>query len=542
MVSPQANAAQQRTKDYRFRRGELSAFGRARISADRLAWLIFGVGTLATILLLVCVVLVWKAGYTLAAILLLVTMVVVIQGLWSIYAYARQNFLEPDLAFRKWLQKVCDGELDARIELPEQHRHFKELNFHTQNLSIALSDLSNDMELLVDSQTSRLQNQKQVLELLFRLTSDVSNETTDDAVLETVCKYLSEWFGTATVCAYEVKGSSSSIVQVAKNFSNAGATSDLLSVVNLPHRKIPAYKDIPYEICYENESGFSTPLRIVVPYFTVGKPAGFLTIDLDSEASSAGQDTERVLRTVSEQLSLFNDKSLAVEQTQQARILNDRNLLAADIHDSLAQTLLATRYQVTLLLEKVKGKGDLPWLTELEKIEHAVHDANREVRDLIWQYRSPLSDKHYVQSLESLVAEFSEESGIQTFFQTGDASVEFTPAEETLLNGIVGEVLTNAQKYSDASMIRVLLQREQSGARRLLIEDDGVGFDASLTDVKGVAAGVEKESRAEHVGLEIMHERAVAIGARLIVDSEPGDGTRVSIILPPLICPKVEQV
>jgi len=100
--------------------------------------------------------------------------VLIVLSLFYVYQYTNQHFIEPDLSFRMWLQQVCDGNLDARIGLDENHRHYKELNFHTSNLATSLLRLSDNMDSLVESQTKKLSDQKRVLELLFNLTADVS--------------------------------------------------------------------------------------------------------------------------------------------------------------------------------------------------------------------------------------------------------------------------------------------------------------------------------------------------------------------------------
>ena len=99
-----------------------------------------------------------------------------------------------------------------------------------------------------------------------------------------------------------------------------------------------------------------------------------------------------------------------------------------------------------------------------------------------------------------------------------------------MVQRIVREALINANKYSNATAIRVYLRVEHSGARSLLIEDDGDGFNASSpvpeNDTTDNAVG-------DHIGLSIMRDRALSIGAILTIDSEPGEGTRISLQLPP---------
>jgi two-component system nitrate/nitrite sensor histidine kinase NarX len=71
--------------------------------------------------------------------------------------------------------------------------------------------------------------------------------------------------------------------------------------------------------------------------------------------------------------------------------------------------------------------------------------------------------------------------------------------------------------------VRVLLTREPGGGAMVLIEDDGVGFETP--------APVERTG--EHIGLAIMDERARRIGGELRIESEPGEGTRVELLLGP---------
>jgi len=144
-------------KDYTTRRGELSAYGRAVNSSRLLRYLLVGLGTL-TIVLLVCALLLLPPSFSNARIVIVLAIATLVTGFVCIWKIAREHFIDPDLAFRKWLQQVCDGELSARIELPTTHRHYKELDFHTRNLASALRQLSTDMESLVDTQTLRLEN------------------------------------------------------------------------------------------------------------------------------------------------------------------------------------------------------------------------------------------------------------------------------------------------------------------------------------------------------------------------------------------------
>jgi len=119
------------------------------------------------------------------------------------------------------------------------------------------------------------------------------------------------------------------------------------------------------------------------------------------------------------------------------------------------------------------------------------------------------------------------------FFHCDNSSIQFDHKEQTAVEGIVSESLINAKKYAYADVIRVYLHEDRKGIRTLLVEDDGVGFSPAIRSTESPC--VMGTDQSEHFGLAIMKERALSIGAVLSIESEHGDGTRVSLKLPPLL-------
>jgi len=517
------------TLDYRIRRGEISAYGRALTSSKRLAHLTLAVALMLGVLLTFLMVFTWPLIHPISIIFAAVLAFSIGFGLWLIHRYTTQNFIEPDLAFRFWLQQVCDGELDARIRLESNHRHFKELDFHTKNLASSLRRLSDNMDELVESQTKRLNDKKRVLELLLRITADVSSKSGVEAAFDTVCKYLADWFESTNVSCYRVDPDED-FLRCVSSRTHATHDTDSLMVVpcnrsRLSKAQIPSsIKSIPID----QQNGISERW---VPFFAGDEPAGVLIIKLQQAGHSERIETRRVLSTVAEQLSLLCSKQLVQEQVLSARLSRDRNELAAEIHDSLAQTLLAVRYQATLLGEKLKTQSHLDAFKDVKKMQGSIEEANEEVRGLIRENRSPLSEHRHADSLQRVIEQFTQSSGVAVFFQSDDPGIRFLPREESVLQRIIVEALNNAKKYASASMIRVYLRRSSSGVRRILVEDDGVGFQQSVPSDRSTLAA----DAGEHIGLAIMRDRALSIGAKLTIDSEPGEGTRISITVPPLI-------
>lgn len=519
-------------QDFTSRRGELSAYGRAVNSAATLRWLTMAVAGVTALLLLS--VLFFTAASATVQLTIALALLVLLVGLLVIWRYTSRHFIEPDLAFRKWLQQVCDGELASDIDLPPSHMHFKELNFHTHNLANALRKLSTDMESLVASQTQRLEYQNRVLELLYRLTADLSSETEQQAVLTTVCNYLADWFGDAKIAAYMKQSEHLQRTAMGQSDASGDASGALFSGVRKSVGVFSFSEQLPCEdlvttIQHIKPAEAAGRHLIRVPVFRGDQVTGVIILEVGHFDTSTKSHWQRVLTTVSEQISLFITKNSALEHVQDSRMMQARNNLGAEIHDSLAQTLLATRYHMTMLREAALNSVEPGVYEDIVHIEGMIGEANEEVRSLIQEYRKPLSSDRGTDSLQSTIDQFRESSGMQVFFQSDSPHIRFTPREDAVVQRIVGEALMNARKYASATMIRVYLRCQPSGVRNLLIEDDGVGF-TPIDHCRAVG-----RDTADHIGLSIMQERAVSIGAVVSIDSEPGEGTRVSLEMPPLI-------
>ena len=520
--------------DYRVRRGELSAYGRAANSSLTLRRLALLLAFFVVAIASLTMVATYSQNTPLIQTGLFVLTLCTVSAIVLIWRYAKKNFIEPDLAFRKWLQQVCDGDLDARIELPQSHKHHKELHFHTRNLASALNRLSTEMETLVESQTNRLEYQNRCLDLMYKLTADISRESSRRTVLDTVCRYLAEWYPTALINAYLSESENP------QKFSDIQAED--MPVKNPVHIAsygkaaiIPAgSKNCPAlveRLTYDDLSGSSSQHRIRMPFFCNSLVVGMIVIETEQDHSSDTCDSHRVLATIAKQLNLFSERQSAIEQSRVAQMVRDRSALAAEIHDSLAQTLAALRYQVTLLTESVQNNSSPALIAEVQRIQGTVGEANQEVRGLISEFRQPLAARRFADSIRISVEAFGERSEMPVFFQTNDPQISFTLREESQLQRIIGEALMNAQKYAQSSMVRVYLSSDPSGVRRILIEDDGVGF---AREAKPAAPSTPPDSGGSQIGLTIMQDRASSIGARLFIESEPGEGTRVTIELPPL--------
>jgi two-component system nitrate/nitrite sensor histidine kinase NarX len=263
--------------------------------------------------------------------------------------------------------------------------------------------------------------------------------------------------------------------------------------------------------------------RVSVPMWYHGDVLGFYHLYVDKPGIYDGrEDVLDILNTIGSHLGMAVAKQRSDSEARRLSIVEERTSLAHELHDSLAQTLASLRFQVRMLEETLQGAAASPLaLQEAQRIHNGLDEAHDELRELINSFRAPLDQRGLVPALSKLVERFYQETGIAAFFQPDCLKTDLDTNQEMQALRIVQESLANIRKHAKAHTVRVLLRCRGPGTYLILVEDDGVGFE-------GLAP---KGNPGEHIGLSIMEERARRINGELSIESEPGEGTRVELII-----------
>lgn len=204
---------------------------------------------------------------------------------------------------------------------------------------------------------------------------------------------------------------------------------------------------------------------------------------------------------------------------EQLATSRERNRLARELHDTLAHSLAAVAVQ----LEAVRSRWDEDPAEArriLDRSLQGARDGLAEARRAIAELRaSPLEDFGLNAALRRLGAATEARSGIPVVVALDSASPDLDPGTEQAVYRIADEALTNSVRHSGAGQVELTLRRER-GRLRLLVADDGAGFDGAATIPDG------------HVGLAGMTERAQLVGGTLDISSVPGSGTTVRFEVP----------
>lgn len=223
---------------------------------------------------------------------------------------------------------------------------------------------------------------------------------------------------------------------------------------------------------------------------------------------------------IANQVVIALEHASMAARIQSFAVVEERSRIAREMHDSLAQILGYLGLE-TQTLEALVRQGDQDAvLAELREARKSIKSAQADVRENILSLRTALAgNTGLISALKEYVEEFGIQAGITTEI-SGYApdDLELSPLVEAQCVRIVQEALTNVRKHAQAKHVLVLMT---SIDKRLKIEitDDGVGF----------AAGAVPHG---HFGLQTIHERADSVGGKVVVTSQPGCGTNITLNLP----------
>ena len=246
-----------------------------------------------------------------------------------------------------------------------------------------------------------------------------------------------------------------------------------------------------------------------------------LTISLLKDGWGFDSGRLLLLRDVTEQKQA---QTKFIEQKQALAMLQERERLARELHDTLGQVLGYANMQVEAAAKLSReGRGEAA-ATQLDRLGGMLREAHAEVREYIMNLRTtPALHRPFFAAVQQYLEGFTTNYDIQTDLTVGSSwnGTTFSPEMQMQMFRIIQEALTNARKHSKAHHIQVKFEAED-GQVFVIVRDDGHGF--SPNDLETVSG--------RHFGLQFMRERADQLGGTLQIQSIPGKGTEVVLEVP----------
>lgn len=226
----------------------------------------------------------------------------------------------------------------------------------------------------------------------------------------------------------------------------------------------------------------------------------------------------KLLETVCQHLGAAIENQHFVDREKEMAVSEERNLLAQELHDSIAQSLAFLNIQAQLLQDGLR-KGQAEQIdTTLAQIKEGIQESYDDVRELLVHFRTRIEHDDIDVAIRDALEKFEGQTGITTHYQFNGNALTLQPEIILQFLHILHECLSNIRKHSQATQVEVQLSH---GAEcQLIIHDDGIGFDST------------EDVGETHVGLRIMKERTHRIDGSLTIDSSPEDGTTICLTLP----------
>ena len=418
-------------------------------------------------------------------------------------------------------------------------QEFAQVSKGFNQMSAHLKTLYTDLEGLVARQTQDLARQNRDLEMLYQTTRDLHQTHTPTKAAE---EFLSR-----VVPAVSASAGSIRLLDFERK------RTDLVASTGLPADVQTAEQCSELEACLcghkdkggeggrpsENPSGQSACFYDARNYgnlpFVTGHPGfarvsvfpilykseelGILTLYF-SDGIELGENDDSLLRTLCGQLGVSIANSRFAQERSQLAVLQERNLIAQGLHDSIAQTLTFLNLQVQMLDSAYKAGEKEQMEENIRFLTDGVQECYDDVRELLLNFRTKISNKDFPEAVTSLLARFEQQTQIEVDTAWRDDGPSLNNDEQLQVIFILQESLSNIRKHAQAHHVVVELDNRHDFTLR--IRDDGVGFDT----------GRLKNMSEAHVGLGIMQERARRINAVLSVESQPHQGTTVTLVLP----------
>lgn len=256
-----------------------------------------------------------------------------------------------------------------------------------------------------------------------------------------------------------------------------------------------------------------------IPLYAHGRPLGMLNV-VSADWRELAPDDLCLLATVGDLLSIAIERARLFAHSTQLGALEERNRLAREIHDTLAQSMAAIALQLETadaLLENgtdiLRARGAVERALDLTRA--SLEEARRSVLDL---RAAPLEGRRLAEALPALLTQLTAGTSLALDWSVVGAERPLPLRVAVGLYRIAQEAVTNVVRHAAAGRLRVRL-RVLPARAELIVDDDGRGFDP-----RQVPAG--------HFGLLGMRERTRLLDGKLRVNSTPGSGTRIMAVVP----------
>lgn len=484
---------------------------------------------------------------------LLATILILGIGLYEL----QQNVLIPVRQLRLATQKFHQHKTDEQVTVHiAGYDEFNELGESFNRMTATIHTYQNHLEDQVARKTYHLTQSNHALTLLYDFAKELSQQTIAFTKLQTLIQQFAHIMPhfDLSLCLHNEQvdkdvltmNSGTSINSLPQNFCHKNQCDSCKIKQNSTTWVYPIHsQNIDWgELLVTpknmSQSSFS---KTSLSKNQLKNPNSIAVVNLSTHLYEPSFDEKELLSTLANLISLAFANQRQREQEHQLILFEERNTIARELHDSLAQSLSYLKIQVSLLAKLLQTPSEpldnasqnnsekSPQQQKIEQIlaqsRDGLNDAYSQLRELLVTFRLKIDDGSFDTALAQACDEFSQKGGFAIHLDNRLMSINLTANEQVDLLQISREALSNINRHAQARHVHVSLSQSQHGQVTLRIQDDGIGL---RRDFDG----------RQHHGLNIMQERSHNLDGKFHIDNVLPHGTAVTVkFLPKLFEKKV---
>jgi nitrate/nitrite-specific signal transduction histidine kinase len=441
----------------------------------------------------------------------------------------------PIVALTKGAEVIAKGELDYNIKA-ETGDEIQQLAEQFNAMAKALKESYTGLEQKVADRTRQERQRAEQLRTINEVSRKISSIVKLDELLPYVGNLLRETFHYYNVNIYLLEPSSGKLTLKALCLSGQKGVIPVGVHLEVDEESIVGWvaqagepilaNDVSEDPRYRAvEALKDTRSELAVPVRMGNKVIGVLDIE-STDVDAFGEADLYTTQTLADQLAVAIDNARLYEETRQIAVMEERNRMAREIHDTLAQGFSGIILQLEAA-EQAMGSDEPALQRHLNQARNLARKSLAEARRSVWNLRpQALEQKPLTEALKLEADRFSQTTGVSVKLNILGNKRDLPPEIEAGILRIFQESVTNVRKHAKATKVEVNLIFNDSTAE-LTVRDNGVGFKQK---VAGDGEGGKKKS--DTFGLISMRERARGFGGTFEVQSRAGKGTLVKIVIP----------
>ena len=412
--------------------------------------------------------------------------------------WLRNRVEQPLSELTRAAHRIGQGDFTTRL-VQQQPDELGVLATTLNKMSDAIASMYGNLQKRVDSQTAALQNTNIKLQFLYDMVRNLTIETVDKSKLDDIVENLQR---VVTIDDIE-------LCLITENGNRP-----YLQILPSDQQE-PCEKSSCHDCVTANEQGECGEDGYVYRYAVQRDNHYYGVLVVRTGTSTVLLDwQQQLLRTVADHIAIAMGLKSEHEQTRRIALMQERTVIARELHDSLAQALSYLKIQVSRLNKAIPKHDDAMMLDITAELKQGLDNAYRQLRELLTTFRLKVEGGGLAQAIDQAIQALTSQSGLEFRVDYQLINVPLSPHEEIHLLQIIREASQNAVHHSKGTEVIIRLVQNIDQSIELAVEDNGVGIP-------------ESAEKLNHYGLAIMQERSRQLFGVLNIARRMQGGTGV---------------